>query len=83
MQRAWKRNEEGASEGEEEEEETRECSHKKLKEEEETEVNTKLKNIHLQYLAWRVFSLLRVFTDNTRPSGTDSGIDKSLNNCSF
>lgn len=45
MQRAWKRNEEGASEGEEEE--TRECSHKKLKEEEETEANTKLKNIHL------------------------------------
>lgn len=44
MQRAWKRNEEGASEGEEEEE-TRECSHKKLKEEEETEANTKLKNI--------------------------------------
>lgn len=82
MQRTWKRNEEGASEGEEEKE-TRECSHKKLKEEEETEANTKLKNIHLQYLARRVLSLLRVFTDNTRPSGTDSGIDKFLNNCSF
>lgn len=55
MQRAWKRNEEGASEGEEEEE-TRECSHKKLKEEEETEANTNLKTY--TYNIWQGESYL-------------------------